>query len=178
MTMTSLQRCQHFGVANIRGMAYMPGPSDYTEGAAGLYAESDFYNNIFALLWGNGHGPGGNQGRGDLLRFRQQLGINFIHCYDWAAPVDWPTNDGPLQLTHLPFLKACNALGMKATLPISNYTMGLLSRGKVSEAKTNFGKIIAEAYGGTVPTPPPSACGRSSTSTNSTMTGSRRTSSP
>jgi hypothetical protein len=29
--MTSLERCKAFGVTNIRGMAYMPGPSNYTK---------------------------------------------------------------------------------------------------------------------------------------------------
>ena len=52
--MSALERCKHFGVANIRGMAYMPGPSNYTKtsGPGSLYENSDFYNNIFAELWG------------------------------------------------------------------------------------------------------------------------------
>ena len=47
--MTALERCRHFNVTNIRGMAYMPAPSDYLPtGTPGLYESSDFYNNVFS----------------------------------------------------------------------------------------------------------------------------------
>lgn len=101
--MSALERCKHFGVANIRGMAYMPGPSNYTKtsGPGSLYENSDFYNNIFAELWGWRNPEGfGEQGRKDLYRFQQQLGVNFIHCYDWAAPIRQKDQSGK-ELTFL-----------------------------------------------------------------------------
>jgi hypothetical protein len=49
--MTSLERCKAFGVANIRGMAYMPGPSNYTKGQKGTpYFDSDFYKTISKIF--------------------------------------------------------------------------------------------------------------------------------
>src|SRR5258708_9878763 len=88
--MTALDRCKHFGVANIQGMAYMPGPTNYRKGApqGSLYENSDFYNNIFVELWGFRQ-PTGNEEkeRKDRDRFQQQLGGNFVHCYDCATPV-------------------------------------------------------------------------------------------
>ena len=136
--MTSLERCKAFGVTNIRGMAYMPGPSNYTKGQQGtLYFDSDFYNGDFICLW-NGGTP---DGRHDLLRFKDQLGVNFIHCYDWSPPIP------SLNLRiHTGFLADCNHFGMKATIPISNYTLTLLSQGKVSEARANVYKIFTEIY--------------------------------
>jgi hypothetical protein len=151
MDMSALERCKHFGVANIRGMAYMPGPSNYTKtsGPGSLYENSDFYNNIFAELWGWRNPEGfGEQGRKDLYRFQQQLGVNFIHCYDWAAPIRQKDQSGK-ELTFLHhdiFLKVCAQLGMKATIPISNYTMWLLSQGRAAEARQNVEKIIGEIH--------------------------------
>ena len=125
MAMSALDRCKHFGVANIRGVAYMPGPSNYTKGVpeGTLYENSDFYNNIFEELWGYLNPNGwGEKGRKDLYRYRQQLGINFIHCYDLAAPVTQVDQNKKLLvfLEHQGFLRVCNNLGMKATVPISN----------------------------------------------------------
>jgi hypothetical protein len=154
--MSALQRCKHFGVANIRGMAYMPGPSNYTKTSepGSLYENSDFYNNIFEQLWGYINPNGwGEQGRKDLYRFQQQLGVNFIHCYDWAAPIRQKDQSGK-ELTflgHVTFLKVCAQLGMKATIPISNYTMMLLSQGRAVEARQNVEKIIAEIHTGSPP---------------------------
>ena len=146
--MTALERCKHFGVANIQGMAYMPGPSDYRKGMPSdtLYGTSDFYNNIFRMLWRTINLDKG--GRQDLARFRNQLGVNFIHCYDWAAPVSQIDQNGKLlQLReHVGFLDKCAELGMKATVPISNYTMQLLSEGRTGEARKNVEQIIPEVY--------------------------------
>jgi hypothetical protein len=158
MAMSALDRCRHFGVANIRGVAYMPGPSNYKKGVppGTLYENSDFYNNIFEELWGYRNPNGmGDQGRKDLYRYRQQLGINFIHCYDWAAPVTQVDQNKKLLvfLQHEGFLRVCNSLGMKATVPISNYTMKLLSEGKANEARLNVEKVFAEVY---TAVPPPS----------------------
>jgi hypothetical protein len=115
--MSALDRCKHFGVSNIRGMAYMPGPSNYTKEKKAQYFDSDFYNGDFQALWsakGDGMGP---DARSDLHRFSEKLGANFIHCYDWSAPVP----EIGLR-NHLIFLARCAELGMKATVPISNYT--------------------------------------------------------
>ena len=150
--MTALARCKAFGVANIQGIAYMPGPTDYTESqpADSLYNDSDFYNNIFEKLWGMGE-----PGRKDLYRFRQQLGVNFIHCYDWAAPVSQIV-DGQLKLfrEHVGFLRVCAELGMKATVPISNYTMQLLMEGKTDLARKNVEQVINEVYSSGAPRAP------------------------
>lgn len=148
--MTALERCQRFNVAEIRGLAYMPAPSDYRPtGAPGLYETSDFYNNGFAELWGPVNPAAGLAGRADLRRFRERLGINFIHCYDWAAPIaqeDSSGRDNAL-LEHVGFLQACHGLGMAATIPISNYTMDLLSQGKTNAARDNLERIAEEIYG-------------------------------
>ena len=149
--MTALERCKHFGVTNIQGMAYMPGPSNYKKGMPSdtLYGTSDFYNNIFSQLWGYiDVGPG--IGRQDLRRFHNQLGVNFIHCYDWAAPITQIDQNGQRLVfrEHVGFLGKCSELGMKATVPISNYTMQLLSEGKAEEARKNVEQIIPEVYSG------------------------------
>ncbi|WIM12139.1 MAG: hypothetical protein OJF58_003099 [Enhydrobacter sp.] len=148
--MTALERCRHFNVATIRGLAYMPAPSDYRPtGAPGLYETSDFYNNIFAELWGPVSPAGGRPGRADLRRFRERLGVNFIHCYDWAPPMgqrDASAEDRRL-LEHVGFLQACHELGMTATIPISNYTLNLLSQGKTEAARRHVECIVEEIHG-------------------------------
>ena len=159
--MTALERCRHFNVTNIRGMAYMPAPSDYLPtGVPGPYESSDFYNNVFSELWGPVSPASGLRGRADLRRFREQLGINFIHCYDWTAPItqkDQAGQDRAL-LEHRGFLQACHELGMAATIPISNYTLDLLSQGKTDIARRNVERIIAEIHGtGAIKAPVPGA---------------------
>ncbi len=148
--MTALERCRHFNVTNIQGMAYMPGPTDYDKSAKpGLYENSDFYNNIFVQLWGSENPNGfGEQGRKDIYRFRQQLGVNFIHCYDWTAPVRQRDEKGVERdfLQHATFLEACHRLDMSATIPISNYTMKLLSVGNEDAARRNVERVIGEIY--------------------------------
>ncbi|MBS0520228.1 MAG: hypothetical protein JSR90_16145 [Proteobacteria bacterium] len=157
-TLTALKRCRHFGVADLRGLAYMPAPSDYRPGAepGGLYETSDFYTNVFAALWDTDPAASdGPSGRRDLRRFRDQLGINFIHCYDWAAPIE---QDGRALLQHASFLEACHRLGINVTIPISNYTMDLLSHGRGAEARPNVDRIIAEIHpAGPVRAPRPGA---------------------
>lgn len=154
--MTALERCKHFGVANIRGIAYMPGPTNYTKTApkGSLYEDSDFYSNIFEELWAFRNPDGsGEIGRKDLYRFQQQLGVNFIHCYDWAAPVSQVDQHGQTLRfrQHVTFLHVCNTLGMKATVPISNYTMDLLRQGKVADARKNAEDVIGEVYTSALP---------------------------
>jgi hypothetical protein len=140
--MSSLNRCNLFGVTDIRGVAYMPGPSDYTKTKGVQYFDSDFYNEDFSALWSPAGTGSLNVGRGDLDRFQTQLGVNFIHCYDWSAPVP------SLGLrNHLKFLQECVKRGMKATIPISNYTYWLLSVGRNADAQTNIHNVFAEIYG-------------------------------
>lgn len=159
--MTALERCRHFNIAGIRGLAYMPAPSDYVPtGAPGLYENSDFYNNIFSELWGPVSPASGRRGRADLRRFRERLGINFIHCYDWAAPIAQKGQAGQDRalLDHLGFLQACHELGMAATIPISNYTLDLLSQGKTDLSRRNVERIIEEIHGtGAIKAPIPGA---------------------
>src|SRR5579883_2062672 len=66
--MSALDRCINFGVNNIRGIAYMPGPSNYTKEKKAQYFDSDFYNGDFELLWGD-RGYTGPYARGDLPAF-------------------------------------------------------------------------------------------------------------
>jgi hypothetical protein len=127
----------------------MPGPSDYTESGQpydALYHNSDFYNNIFVKLWSSD--DPNSPGRGDLYRFKEKLGVNFIHCYDWAAPVGQNVpNKGFVRMRdHTGFFNLCDSLQMKVTIPISNHTIKLLKEGKESEAKDNFSRIIGEVY--------------------------------
>ncbi|SJZ76490.1 hypothetical protein SAMN02745126_02204 [Enhydrobacter aerosaccus] len=156
--LTAIERCRHFGVADIRGLAYMPGPSDYTPAgnSGGLYETSDFYTNVFTQLWGFEIGSGSErQGRGDLQRVREQLGVNFIHCYDWAAPI---AQNGKPFLEHATFLEACHHLDINATVPISNYTMDLLGQRRIDEARDNVRRIVEEIYvGAPVKAPLPGA---------------------
>ncbi len=153
--MSALDRCINFGVNNIRGIAYMPGPSNYTKEKKAQYFDSDFYNGDFELLWGD-RGYTGTYARGDLRRFHEKLGANFVHCYDWSAPVP------EIHLRdHLVFLKQCTNLGMKATVPISNYTYLCLADVPNKEpwqtpqaARQNIQKVFKEIYSqGATPAP-------------------------
>jgi hypothetical protein len=134
----------------------MPGPSDYNPNPLGTtaYFDSDFYNSDFVCLWGEAQT--GSFARSDLARFQNHLGINFIHCYDWSAPVP----EIGLR-NHLPFLSDCVKYGMKATIPISNYTYKCLANigGKQpwenpDTAHSNIQKVFREIYdGGQQPVP-------------------------
>lgn len=147
MAMTALERCKHFGVGKMQGMAYHPGPSNYTKSVAPdtLYAWSDFYNNIFTQLWSTESNETGVQGRGDLKRFHDELGINFIHCYDWSRPITQFHEGRWLEfLNHKPFFKACHELGMKVTIPISNYVMQLMAEGRGEAAREIVVSVLEE----------------------------------
>ena len=96
--MTALERAKSFGVDDLRGIAYKPGPlaidgsqnaqkqdGSYFENQKDgvdvnytIYYDSDFYNSDFDQLW-----SGKNGGRDDLRRFKEQLNVNFVHLYDW-----------------------------------------------------------------------------------------------
>ncbi len=153
--MSALDRCKHFELNNIRGVAYMPGPSNYTKEQRAQYFDSDFYNNDFFQLWGPYEGLAPPRPRSDLDRFRFELGANFIHCYDWSAPVP------ELNLrNHLFFLAHCGRFG-KATVPISNYTYFCLANipnkkpwETPATAHQNIQKVFREIYSkGQAPVP-------------------------
>ena len=65
----------------VQGLCYQPIPSDATSflGKPGSkYFDSDFTNSSFPKLWGGT--------RNDLGTFATQLGVNFLHLYDWSVP--------------------------------------------------------------------------------------------
>lgn len=95
----------------VKGMCYVPAPSDYKTGCnvapKATYYDSDFYNSDFQQLWGTS----GTPARGDLQAIAG-LGVNFLHLYDWNRPQE---------RDHKPFLAEANARGLKLAVPISNY---------------------------------------------------------
>lgn len=141
MPMTAYERCKAFGAARIQGIAYMPGPTNYTKQKLAQYFDSDFYNSDFEALWGY---VAPDQGRQDLARFKDRLGINFIHCYDWSAPAQ--VANGPLLRDHRPFIASAAAQGQAVTIPISNYTLTLILEGKEADARANVEKVYREIY--------------------------------
>lgn len=145
--LTAAQRAAEFGISDIRGVAYIPGPQGpakpidpglysatcknglpyftgtlqtytctgarYQKLAATytIYYDSDFYNADFQPLWGTSN----PSGRDDLRRFKSELNANFMHLYDWQP-------DSSLR-NHHPFLNYAHSLGMRVTIPISNYIL-------------------------------------------------------
>jgi hypothetical protein len=89
----------------IRAMAYQPAPSDYAPCQGCVYYDTDFFNSDFQKLWDDADG-----GRGDLPIMARQLGVNFLHLYNWN-----PARD------HLPALNKARSLGIKVAVPISSY---------------------------------------------------------
>ncbi|MCZ6593696.1 MAG: hypothetical protein O6943_02135, partial [Bacteroidetes bacterium] len=102
----------------IRGMAYQPAPSDYSADcrnpASCKYFDTDFANDDFTGLWSSNNPGGSGPGRGDLNIIANKLGVSFLHLYNWSSP--------PLR-KHKNFLDECSKLGIKVTLPISNFTL-------------------------------------------------------
>lgn len=107
----------------VKGMCYVPAPSDYRTTCEGapkpVYYDSDFYNADFQQLWGTAGSPA----RGDL-KAMADLKVNFLHLYDW---------DRPVARNHLPFLAEANQRGMKAAVPISNYYVQQQNHGWVDD---------------------------------------------
>ena len=68
--------------APIQGVCYQPAPTDYNgnQGQGQKYFDTDFFNSDFEGFWSASGG-----GRGDLANMAD-LGINFIHLYDWNPP--------------------------------------------------------------------------------------------
>ena len=171
--MTALQRAIQFGLDDLRGIAYLPGPlaidgSQNPQKAGGAYFEniqdgqdvrytiyydSDFYNSDFDQLW-----SGNNGGRDDLRRFQQQLNVNFVHLYDWNPGMQAGAPAGGKMRNHIPFLDYANSLGIKVTIPISNDQMGnAYCTGNMALAQQDAQNMFNEIYGATGTTPHPAA---------------------
>jgi len=116
------------GLAPIQGMAYQPVPSDYMPCASCVYYDSDFVNIDFKNLWGAP--PTYPDGRGDLKIMAEDLGINFLHIYDWN-----PLRD------HLPFLNEAYRYHIRVAVPISNYFAH-----DPSGQEANIRKIVSQVY--------------------------------
>ncbi len=151
-------------ITPIRGMCYSPTPSDYMDPGAwsalhplpdkefynNKYFDTDFTNSTFPGLWGNSV----TGARGDLEKMANDLKVNFLHLYDWSAPTPPPNSSpGNNKRNHIPFLDKCQSLGIKVTIPISNYFLKLVQAGDAS-AKGDIQAMVNEAYqGGSTPHP-------------------------
>lgn len=89
----------------IKGLCYQPAPTDYVgnQGQGQKYFDTDFFNTDFTGFWSTADG-----GRGDLTNMAD-LGINFLHLYDWNAQRD-----------HGSFLQECNRQGIFVAVPFNN----------------------------------------------------------
>lgn len=89
----------------MQGVCYQPAPTDYigNQGPGQKYFDTDFFNSDFKGIWSSEEG-----GRGDLANMAD-LGINFLHLYDWNP-----------QRNHRTFLEECNALGIFVAVPFNN----------------------------------------------------------
>src|SRR5271170_1716244 len=110
MAISAIERCKKFGLDDIRGIGYKPGPrgidggegpgkesgsyfeniKDGVEVKYSIYYDSDFYNVDFEKLWGKA-------GRDDLRRFKEQLNVNFVHLYDWNPGINASAPSGKLR---------------------------------------------------------------------------------
>jgi hypothetical protein len=171
--MTALERAKRFGLDDLRGIAYKPGPlaidgtrnarreggsyfeniQDDQEARYTIYYDSDFYNSDFDRLW-----SGSNGGRDDLRRFQEQLNVNFVHLYDWNPGTQPGAPGGGKMRDHIPFLDYANSLGIKVTIPISNDQMeNAYCKGNTAVARQNAQNMFNEIYGSTGTTPHPAA---------------------
>jgi len=134
----------------IRGMAYQPAPSDYSPGcgrgdffpASCKYFDTDFANNDFKGLWSSDNPGGTGSGRGDLEIMATDLNINFLHLYNWSS-----------LRNHIDFLDECSKLGIKVTVPISNFTLECIQSQACPgfDPKQNIKDIITEVITNGVP---------------------------
>jgi hypothetical protein len=167
------ERVKAFGLDDIRGIAYKPGPlaidgsqNPKKEGGAyfenikdgidvkyTIYYDSDFYNGDFDRLWS---GSGG--GRDDLRRFKEQLNVNFVHLYDWNPGAQAGAPNGGKMRDHIPFLDYANSLGIKVTIPISNDQLKTAyCTGNMNMARASAQNMFDEIYGSTGLSPHPAA---------------------
>jgi hypothetical protein len=100
----------------IQGVCYQPAPLDYQSPTPpDKYWDSDFFNTDFPGFWSTDGG-----GRGDLVNMAD-LGVNFIHLYNWNAP---PLRD------HTTFLAECATRGISVAVPFNNaFCQGISSWG-------------------------------------------------
>jgi hypothetical protein len=167
------ERVKAYGLEDIRGIAYKPGPlaidgsqNPKKEGGAyfenikdgidvkyTIYYDSDFYNGDFDRLW-----SGGGGGRDDLRRFKEQLNVNFVHLYDWNPGTQAGAPNGGKMRDHIPFLDYANNLGIKVTIPISNDQLKTAyCTGNMNMARSNAQNMFDEIYGSAGTSPHPAA---------------------
>ena len=152
--MSAMERVAQFGLEEVRGMVYDPGPAPDASGKNGYkqndkyttYFDSDFANASYDELWSRG---ASGKGRDDLRRFKDELNANFITLYDWNAG----DANKRVPRDHKAFFDYANELGLKATIAVSNYTMAKLCRGDMAGATTAIENTFAEMYSGTTPHP-------------------------
>jgi hypothetical protein len=123
----------------IKGLCYVPAPSDDQPSPPQKYFDTDFTNDCFPLIWGNG------QGRGDLATIANDLHVNLLHLYDWSVPPT-PGNVPDYKRNHIPFLDACRDAGLRVMVPISNYFVGLVAQGDPDVAG-QIHAMVSEIYG-------------------------------
>ena len=89
----------------IKGVCYQPAPTDYVgnQGPNQKYFDTDFFNTDFTGFWSTENG-----GRGNLKNVAD-LGVNFLHLYDWNAQRD-----------HGSFLQECETRGIFVAVPFNN----------------------------------------------------------
>lgn len=132
----------------LKGVSYSPAPSDDTPRPPLKYFDTDFANSTFPLIWTPGQG-----GRGDVKNLAD-IGVNFLHLYDWSVPPAPGSAPGAYQRNHLPFLEYCGRCKVKVMVPISNYFMEQIHQGKGSTVKSQIQAMVAEVYnGGKTPLP-------------------------
>jgi len=130
----------------IRGMSYQPAPSDYSlcNGTPNNpfcpYYDTDFFNRDFTNLWGSSTDGSCLPGvpvsgtpvcRGDLIVMAHELGVNFLHLYNWN-----PARD------HLSFLNEAHKLGIGVAVPINNYFTSYQDPNR----KADIEKIVDQVY--------------------------------
>jgi hypothetical protein len=155
---TAQQLAQMLLPRPVKGMCYVPAPSDYTTtcpvSPKPIYYDSDFYNADFQQLWGTSGSPA----RGDLQAIAG-LAVNFLHLYDW---------DRPQARNHLPFLAEASARGMKLAVPISNYYVQQQNQGWIDDivgeiTANNPPAVVMWAIGNEIDTGDPTAAAQVAT---------------
>lgn len=134
-TITNLQN-----LIPMRGIAYSPVPSDDTPAPPQKYFDTDFTNDSFPLIWGTD-----NNGRGDIKNLAD-IGVNFVHLYNWSVPPAPGSAPGPYQRNHLPFLKECAKNNVKVFIPISNYFLEQIHQGNGDNVKSEILAMVTEVY--------------------------------
>jgi hypothetical protein len=144
--LTAMQRAEQFGVSDIRGIGYIPGPAGpakpidpsfcpgnplpYFQDKLQTYKPDGtpygmleakytiYYDSDFYNADFEPLWGSPTVGRDDLGRYSTELNANFVYLYDW--------NPDTAQRNHLPFLDRAASLGMRVAIPISNYTYRIM----------------------------------------------------